>query len=161
MYVKSKEMIQAMALSSDRKLNEGTMAVLEELITNAIYHSYRTQSGERKYNRAENAHLPKGEEIRVSYNVNSDGVYLRVEDSGGTLTFEDIRESIDRCYRKDDDQVLNNETGGGLGLYISFDRATHIKVEVFKNKKTIVSCWIAGKRTFNQEVFSFNYFEQE
>lgn len=152
------EILGALGIDSDQKLKDRVGCVLEELISNAIYHGYK-RNGENKYARSAAVTLAANELVTVRYQKVDHGVYLSVQDQGGTVTPGDIGASFDRCYKKDSDQVSAKESGAGLGLYMAFEFSTHVKVEVWPGQKTIVSCWLSDKRTFDPDLFSFNYYE--
>jgi len=143
---------------SKRHLRDAVTSILEELLTNAIYHPYQQGAELPKYQRKQRVTLSKEEMIRVTYGGNSSGVYLDVSDQGGALKFEDIARCFKRCYEAGANQIETKESGAGLGLYFVFDSSTHMKVEV-KSNRTSISCWISDKRNFDPLVFSFNYFD--
>ena len=65
-----------------------------------------------------------------------------------------------RCYGAASHQIESKESGAGLGLYMVFESATHMKVVVFPGKTTIVSCWLSDKPVDGSDYFSFNFFER-
>jgi anti-sigma regulatory factor (Ser/Thr protein kinase) len=132
---------------------------LEELLTNAIYHGYRVHGGEEKYRRRSVVTLLTDELVSLSYARGESGLYLRVCDQAGTLGFSEVAESLRRCYESLP-QVQQKEGGAGLGTYMVFDAITHIKFECIHGKSTTISCWLADHKTFQPDVFSFNFFEK-
>ncbi|MCB0405171.1 MAG: sensor histidine kinase [Bdellovibrionales bacterium] len=155
-----RELVGLLGTDGHSTLKDVVGTVLEELISNAIYHGLRLKNGERKFNRFEKPQLQPSEYIKVGTKVAPNGVYVSVEDSGGSLTFEDIQEAFYRCYQRGLNQIQQKDNGAGLGLYMSFDQATHLRIDVWPGKKTVVSCWINRKRVPNEDNFSFNYFER-
>lgn len=133
-------------------------SVLEELITNAIFHSYRKADGTEKYSRSQTATLAANETVSVSFQENQNGIFLSVSDNGGTLSFKAISETLKRCYGDGDKQIESKEGGAGLGLYMVFETVSHLLIEVDDKKHTRVSCWIANKGSFDPQTFSFNFF---
>lgn len=152
------EIVDKLKIESDLKLKDRVGCVLEELISNAIYHGYKS-SGESKYERSASVTLSADEVVTVRFAHVDNGVYLSVQDQGGTVNAADIGSSFHRCYKKGNDQVSAKESGAGLGLYMAFELSTHVRVDVWPGQKTIVSCWLSDKRTFDPDLFSFNYYE--
>ncbi|MEZ4751241.1 MAG: ATP-binding protein [Bdellovibrionota bacterium] len=155
-----REFVEALGSEGHRACRDVVGTVLEELISNAIYHGLRLENGNRKFARQDKPSLQPSEYIKVGAAVLPEGVYLRVEDSGGRLGFEDIQEAFHRCYKRGLNQIQQKENGAGLGLYMSFDQAMHLRIDVWPGKKTVVSCWVNRKRVPNEDNFSFNYFER-
>ena len=146
-------------LKSKRELTERARIVLEELITNSVYHAYIATTGEEKYNRKKPVRLTgPSETISVRYAVTREGVFLEVKDRGGRLVFDQISRSLDRCYGSTENQIENKESGAGLGLYMVFEAVTHLKIECHYGQGTVFSCWISDKRSTGTGTFSFNYF---
>ena len=155
-----KDFLDGLGSEVHRTFKDVVGTVLEELISNAIYHGLRLENGERKFARLQKPRLQPSEYIKVGTVAAPDGVYLRVEDSGGRLGFDEIREAFHRCYQQGVDQIQQKECRAGLGLYMSFEQARHLRIDVWPGKKTVVSCWINRKRVPNEDNFSFNYFER-
>lgn len=146
-------------IEKKRFLREKVSCVLEELITNALYHAYRNSAGSEKYARRKDVTLASQEVIEIRYQVTANGIYLSVSDKAGSLTFDDVARSLWRCYETST-QIESKESGAGLGTYMVFDAVTHLKFETKPGAYTIVSCWIADQRSYDPEAFSFNYFER-
>ncbi|MCB0418526.1 MAG: ATP-binding protein [Bdellovibrionales bacterium] len=100
------------------------------------------------------------EALVVRYGASQEGIFISVEDKGGRLTLEDIGSAFYRCYYNPDNQIVDDEQGSGLGLYMVFDLVTHFRVDVFPGQRTVVSCWIAGRRIAHPSIFSFNFFKR-
>lgn len=152
------KVLEDTGIQPKRNLSERVRCVLEELATNAIYHSYHNPDGQEKYPRRQVAHLTPEETITISYAANAQGVYLMVGDKGGSLCFDTVSSALRRCYGGNKTQIESKEGGAGLGLYMVFDAATHMKIELVEKKSTLISLWLADKASFNKERFSFNYF---
>lgn len=142
-----------------RHFRERIELVLEELLTNALFHAFKAGQKE-KYSRKKDVKLLNSEAIKVRFAASDEGCFVEVSDNGGTLTFENVAESLRRCYQSEV-QIQNKESGAGLGLYMIFETATHIKITNIPGKRTIISCWIADSRSDETVNFSFNYFEGE
>lgn len=142
----------------NRDMREKVLGVLEELITNSIYHPYKDEQGAPKYHRSKPAFLTEKEWLTVRFYSDERGVYLSVSDQGGTLKFEDVRNAFSRCYGDQAKQIDDKESGAGLGTYMIFESVTHLKITVQKGLSTEFSCWISDKKHFDPEYFSFNFF---
>jgi hypothetical protein len=142
----------------NRDLREKVLGVLEELITNSIYHPYRNEKGEPKYQRSKPAFLSDKEWLSVRFFSDARGVFLSVTDQGGTLNFPVISRAFSRCYGDHSTQIEDKEGGAGLGVYMVFEAVTHLKITVDPGVSTEFSCWISDKKHFDPEYFSFNFF---
>ncbi|MCB0405173.1 MAG: ATP-binding protein [Bdellovibrionales bacterium] len=149
-----------MGIFSRRGYSEKVECVLEELITNGIYHAYANADGSHKYRRDSSVKLEDGEALKVRYGASQEGIFISVEDQGGRLSLEDIGSAFYRCYYNQDNQIVEDEQGSGLGLYMVFDLVTHFRVDLYPGKRTVVSCWIAGRRIAHPSIFSFNFFKR-
>jgi len=133
--------------------------VLEELLTNAIYHSY-VRDGKQKYDRKKSVSLEEGEDVTLEVGNLPNGVFVSVADTGGMLTFPRVQSCFERCYKKDAvSQIEIKDSGAGLGIYMVFETVTHLRIDVAPGEYTRVDCWIADRKTFDREHFSFNFFE--
>ena len=146
------------ATSLRRELREKSESVLEELMTNAIYHGFTNADGSPRYARRATVQLNNSEELKILCFPDEKGVFFRVTDNGGSLSFEDITQSFKRCYQKKELQIQSNEQGAGLGLYMIFEEVTHLKIVSRAGEQTEVSCWIADQRFGDTHTFSFNFF---
>lgn len=153
-----RQAVAGLKAGPSRDLREKVLGVLEELITNSIYHPYRDEKGDPKYHRTKPAFLAEKEWLTVRFYSDERGVYLSVIDQGGTLNFEDISNAFFRCYGDQNKQIDDKESGAGLGTYMIFEAVTHLKIHVIKGVSTEFSCWIADKKHFDSEYFSFNFF---
>ena len=150
------QLISKSAVEVKRQLREKVGMVLEELISNAIFHAFHFD-GKEKYSRTADVSLKSNEAVKVRFAATEDGCFLEVSDTGGTLGFESVAESLKRCYQSDA-QIQAKESGAGLGIYMVFETVSHLKIVNEPNKKTVISCWIADRRSENPKNFSFNYF---
>ncbi len=143
-----------------RDLNDRITSVLEELLTNALFHSYLRADRSPKYPRHLPANLDRREKLILKHSAQRSGIYLSLQDKGGNFSFEDVAQSFLRCYGDSGQQISGKEGGAGLGLYMVFELATHLKVEIDKGHNTTVSCWLNDTRSLDPNFFSFNYFEK-
>lgn len=148
-------------LEDKRSMREKVELILEELITNGIYHAYLNKNGNEKYQRKSSVELAGKESICICYGFSPEGIYLSVTDKGGGVPFPKLAKAFERCYTaREGNQIESKEGGAGLGLYMVFETATHVKITSQKTIGTTVSCWIANKSSFIADHFSFNYFEE-
>lgn len=147
------------SLRSRRELREKSRMVLEEMITNSLYHAYVDEHGKEKFPRGKSVVFTNPREVLiVRYAAPREGVFLQVVDQGGRLLFENIARSLARCYGDSENQIENKESGAGLGLYLIYETVTHLKIETEPSRRTVFSCWISDCRIHSPETFSFNYF---
>jgi len=145
-----------------RELKEKFESVLEELLTNSIYHAYRNKDGTPKYPRRHQVTLANEEAVKIAYACNKAGAFLSVTDQGGYFPATELARSFSRCYSEKHSrgQIEDKEGGAGLGLYMIYEAVTHLKIELFPRRRTIISCWIADRRSYHPDIFSFNLFER-
>lgn len=141
-----------------RSVREKVENVLEELLTNAIYHAYRVASGKEKYSRRAQVTLNSNEVVTLGFHRGENGLFLKVVDQAGSLPFSEVAQSLHRCYETDG-EIQQKESGAGLGTYMVFDAVTHLKFERVPGRSTSISCWIADHKSYEAETFSFNFFE--
>jgi len=136
--------------------------VLEELLTNAFYHSKKDSSGNDLYPRTAEVYLEKNQEIRIEYGENSHGIYVSVLDHGGSLSFNDLAKRLGRFFSETNtkNSFDTKSSGAGLGLSMVYQVATHFLIEVKKGCSTKVALWLTKSRYFDQDSFSFNFFEE-
>jgi len=143
-----------------RYVQERAQIVLEELLTNAIYHSYRNPEGRDKYGRKDLVKLTDKEVVEVRASSTAEGLYLAVQDRGGSLRAEDLQNVFSRCYGPAEKQIESKDGGAGLGLYMVFEQVTHMKVTAQPGVGTEIAVWIASRSTFDPKVFTFNFFQR-
>jgi anti-sigma regulatory factor (Ser/Thr protein kinase) len=149
-------------ISLKRDLSEKLTSILEEMLTNALYHSIRLADGSEKYPRRQSVNLAENEKVTIKFCADKNGFFLSVIDQGGSLLFPDIRRVFSRVYQGDEKspQMETKVSGAGLGIYLIFENATHLKIESTKKAQTTISCWVSDK-TVDPTQFSFNYFERD
>lgn len=141
-----------------KSLRQKAEGVLEELITNAVYHAYLDPDGREKYSRRDSIKLLDSEAIQLRCRADDNGVFIGIKDRGGHLVFENVRQTIERCY-SGENEIQNKSGGAGLGMYMIFESVTHLKIYSQPGQFTEVTCWIADNKTHDPSVFSFNFFE--
>lgn len=153
---KINEVITGMGLK--RGFRDKTQMILEELLSNSIFHSYQNPDGSPRYGRRQDVVLEEKEKIKVSFYQSREGIFLSVLDQGGTLEFESVGKAFLRCYGNTSDQIENKEAGAGLGIYMIFENVTHIKIESVPDVRTCFSVWVSEKQNYEPDIFSFNFF---
>ena len=155
-----REVLSRQSIASRRDLKERLETVMEELLTNAIYHAYLEPDGAPRYQRRQSVQLPENDAIEVEFAHGNEGALLTVTDRGGVLTFDHVARSFSRCYSAGMEQIEAKASGAGLGIYMVFELATHLKIFLEPGKSTRIACWIAAPGSFDPDMFSFNFFER-
>ncbi len=145
-------------VANRRKVRERLEVVLEELLTNALYHAYLNPTGVEKYPRKLPVTLAPQEKITVKYSISKEGVYLSVSDQGGNLRLSDMAAAFARTYGSESPEIQGKEGGAGLGIYMVFEATSHYKAICIPGKRCEISVWISDKRSGDLDHFSFNFF---
>jgi anti-sigma regulatory factor (Ser/Thr protein kinase) len=154
------EAAEQCGVANRRGMQEKFTSILEELVSNAIFHAYLGNDLEPKYKRRSQVILDPKEHIKIQYQGTGSGVFLQVTDQGGTLKLEDLSAAFKRCYGPKKQQIDSKEGGAGLGFYMIFEYATHFKIVTHLGQKTIISCWLTDHKSFDPDYFSFNFFQR-
>lgn len=107
--------------------------VLEEALNNAIFHGFRTGTGEEKYHPDTFTELDRREKILIEYGSNGPTVGFTVTDNAGTLRPETI---LDRLQKQQDPTGIYQLSGRGLHLsrmlsslfVVNIDAGNHTQV---------------------------------
>lgn len=145
--------------SSQRSsVKENIRLIIEELTSNAMYHSIRSESGKDRYRRTQRISLKESEAVELTCDRSKDGAYIRVSDHGGTLTLDIIGKCLQRCYeKKGTDQLEKKEGGAGLGFFMIFENVTHMDVTVIPKVAATISVWLPLTGPTDSNYFSFNF----
>ena len=153
------QVLSELKIKSSSSMGDKIWTSLEELLTNSIFHAYQDASGKEKYHRRETVELLPEEKILLGFSRDSKGIYVSVQDSGVGLTFSKVQSNFKRCYESQGlSQIETKDGGAGLGLYVVFELATHIKITSTLNSGTLTQCWFANSSNFDPDYFSFNFF---
>ena len=87
--------------------------ILEELINNALFHAYKTATGEEKYSMSEFKGLAPGENIRIEFGSDASHVGFSITDHAGTLGIPTVLHKLERQANR---EGLFDESGRGLWL---------------------------------------------
>ena len=150
--------ILASLFSTERtSTKESIKLIIEEMTTNAIYHSIHSSTGFDRYRRKQSILLSKEEAVDLLCNRSNEGAFISVRDQGGTLRLSDIAKCLKRCYTNQNaDQIEKKEGGAGLGFYMAFESATHIDITVVPRRSTTINLWLPLTNV-NPHYFSFNF----
>jgi DNA-binding NarL/FixJ family response regulator len=105
--------------------------VLDEIVTNALYHSVRTDRGEEKYKEFSNIILGDDETIHVRCALDREKYGVSIVDRQGTLTKETVLYKIDRHIRGEG--VLDDD---GRGLFMTRIFADRLIININPGKMT-------------------------
>jgi DNA-binding NarL/FixJ family response regulator len=105
--------------------------VLDEIVTNALYHSPKDKEGREKYEEFSNIRLAEDEYIYVSCGIDNEKYSVSITDSQGTLSKNTVLYKIDRHIRGEG--VLDDS---GRGIFMSRIFADRLLVNIDPGKKT-------------------------
>jgi CheY-like chemotaxis protein len=115
--------------------------VLDEIITNAIYHSPQTPEGQEKYQEFTEITLLPAEYISVTCGIDNEKYGVSVMDQQGKLSKETILYKIDRHINAEG--ILDDS---GRGIYLSRILSDRLVINIDPGKKT--------------EILILNYFSE-
>lgn len=107
--------------------------LLEELITNAVYHAPVDKDGKQKYEKHSDVDLEEDEAVKVTVGVDSEKYGISVTDTSGKLTKEQVLYRIDRHIHAEG--VLDEN---GRGLHMSRLYADRLIINIKPNVATEV-----------------------
>ncbi len=107
--------------------------VLDEIVTNALYHSPRDKKGKEKYKEFSNIVLEKNEYIYIKCTVDKEKYGVSIIDNQGSLTKDTVLHKIDRHIRGEG--VLDDN---GRGIFMSRIFADRLITNIDPGKKTEV-----------------------
>jgi anti-sigma regulatory factor (Ser/Thr protein kinase) len=161
-YALLNQILNSLQIKPTTQLYDKVTTSLEELFTNSLFHAYYLADGREKYARDECALLTPEEKIIIEFARISEGIFISVRDFGVGLTFSKIQNYFKRCYeQRDQSQIETKKGGAGLGLYVVFELASHLKIVSSPNQGTLINCWFAKTSSFDPNYFSFNFFQGE
>ncbi len=107
--------------------------VLDEIITNAVYHSPTREDGKLKYREYEPVQLSLEESIRVQFGYDSEKYAVSITDYQGKLTKETVLSRLDRHIKGEG--VLDDS---GRGLHMSRLFSDRLFITILPEVKTEV-----------------------
>ena len=105
--------------------------LLEELITNAVYHAPVDENGNEKYEKHSKVTLQKNEAVKIVLGRDSEKYGIAVTDTSGKLKKEQVLYRIDRHIHG---EGLLDETG--RGLHMSRIYSDRLVINIKKNVRT-------------------------
>ena len=139
-------------------IRDNIKLILEELTSNALYHSIKRTDGTPLYSRKQSHTLKESEYIELACHRFHDGAFISVTDRGGTLKLEDIGRCLERCYSKQGvEQMEKKEGGAGLGFFMIFENVTHLEITVTPKWATEIRLWLPLSGSIDPSYFSFNF----
>jgi CheY-like chemotaxis protein len=107
--------------------------VLDEIVTNALYHSPRDEQGREKYKEFSNISLAPDETIYIRCAIDGEKYAVSILDNQGSLTKETVLYKIDRHIKGEG--ILDDD---GRGIFMSRIFADRLVVNIDPGKKTEV-----------------------
>ncbi|HUQ03699.1 MAG TPA: ATP-binding protein [Kofleriaceae bacterium] len=126
-------------LGAGSETRRAVAAVVDELVTNAIYDAPRTIEGQARYaarDRKEKFTLDPWEHVHVRWGSSGDHIAISVSDSFGALRPEHVRACLRRCLTDEGDQIEQKAGGAGLGLYTALSYCTQLIVNIEHGTRT-------------------------
>lgn len=105
--------------------------VLDEVVTNALYHSPKDKEGREKYKEFSNIQLLESETIRVTCAIDEEKYGVSITDNQGTLSKNTVLYKIDRHVRGEG--VLDDS---GRGIFMSRIFADRMIINIDPGKRT-------------------------
>lgn len=139
--------------------------IANELLTNAIFNAAISEDGKKKYSRDHknrDVKLERNERVSFKMGMNKDYIILSVCDQFGTLTKDQIINSLVRSSRTKTYKEGNE--GAGLGMYLIYCTANQLIFNIQKGIRTEVLCIIeTNKRfkSFQERITSFHFYQEE
>ena len=135
-------------LGGGREARRAVEAVVDELVTNAIYDAPRDADGRARYHgtdRREKIVLDAWEHVTVRWGSDGDRLAISVTDWFGALYADQIRAGLRRCLT-DGEQIEHKPGGAGLGLYTALAYSAQLVVNVDRGERTEVIAVIDLRR---------------
>ena len=150
--------IESLFSAERTSVKENVRLIMEELTSNAMYHSIREETGKDSYRRTRSVSLKENEAIELQCHRSTEGAYLSVTDWGDNLTLQDVGRCLKRCYKeRGTNQIESKESGAGLGFFMIFENVTHLEITVAKKVSTTISVWLPITGASDPSYFSFNF----
>lgn len=156
----------AQSLGCNERVIELVETVVDELVTNAIYHAPRTPTGEPKYarqSRREPVVLADDEVGRLEFACDGDYIAIAQIDPFGSLTQETVVSYLNRCLVHGPGP-LEASGGAGIGLYRVFQSLSKFIINIDPGHRTEVICLLdlrLSMKRFRQAAKSFHIFIQD
>ncbi len=135
-------------LGAGREAARAVAAVVDELITNAVYDAPRDDGGRPRYahvSRREKVELDPWEHVAVRWGSDGETLAISVTDSFGALRAETVREGLRRCLT-DGDQISQKAGGAGIGMYTVLSYSSQLVINVERGVRTEIIALIDLRR---------------
>lgn len=117
--------------AGDQRHIRDVYLIINELINNAFFHSFRNPEGEEKYSPRRFSRLDEGDRVVLEVAVAEDAIALAVEDNRGTLSPREVLKYLSR-------------QSSGEGLYDSHGRGFYLVSNLVDH---LGICLVPGERT--------------
>jgi len=121
-----------------------TKLVLDEILTNAIYHAPLREDGSEKYPLFSDVTLEPSEYVYVDFGYDSEKYGVAVLDKRGTLTREIVLSKMERQIKGQGDM---DDSGRGLHMCRLFADRLIVNIERGKRTEIVVLNFLNGKYT--------------
>jgi hypothetical protein len=135
-------------LGAGRDAKRAVAAIVDELVTNAVYDAPRDAGGRPRYlhvDRREKVRLDPWEYVTVRWGSDGDMLIVSVSDCFGALRPEHVRNGLRRCLGADD-QIEQKPGGAGLGLYTALAHSSQLVINIGAGSRTEVIAAIDLRR---------------
>ena len=115
--------------------------IAEELVTNAFFDAPIDASGTHVFHhldRRQQAELGPSRTVEVTLWADEMRFGVSVCDSFGSLTVDEFRTSLERGFRRGEDQIRSAAGGAGLGLFSVYLAASQLTTAITPGKRTHV-----------------------
>lgn len=127
--------------------------ILEETLNNALFHAFRTPTGEEKYSVYTFKCLEPGEKVRIEFGSNSHMAGFSVGDNAGSLPIKTIIAKLERQFNR---EGIFDESGRGLYLSRMLSSQFVMSVEAGKRSQ-VIALFDDRRRTDRAKPFMVNY----
>lgn len=113
--------------------------VTEELLSNALYNAPVDENRAPRFeevSRSRDVTLDEGEDVEFTLIRDGERVGISVCDPFGSLAANDVLDYLGSCCRDSTGQISWSNQGAGLGLYQSFQRLSHLVVNLDPGSRT-------------------------
>jgi CheY-like chemotaxis protein/anti-sigma regulatory factor (Ser/Thr protein kinase) len=125
-------------LGAGREARRAVAAVVDELVTNAVYDAPRDGAGNARYHatdRRTKVELDPWEYVSVAWGSDGDSIAISVTDSFGALEPAHVRRGLERCLTSAD-PIEQKAGGAGLGLFTALAYCSQLVVNVDRGVRT-------------------------
>ena len=154
----------ATSLGCNDRVVELVETVVDELVTNAIYHAPRTADGQPKYarvSRRDPVVLADDEVGHLEFACDGDYIAIAQGDPFGALTQETVVSYLNRCLVHGPEPLGDSSGGAGIGLYRVFQSLSKFIINLDPGRRTEVVCLLdlrLSMKRFRQAAKSFHIF---